>query len=70
LKLDDAILEELERSGDGTAKQISERLSLRIYEALQRLVRDQRVVKEGFPGKGNEKRYGLPKVVFKRRRLT
>jgi hypothetical protein len=60
LKLDEAILEELER-GVGTVKQISVRLSRRVYDALERLARDQRVVKEGWPGKGNEKIYSLPK---------
>jgi hypothetical protein len=60
LKLYEAILEELER-GDGTVKQISARLSRRVYDALERLARDQRVVKEGWPGMGNEKIYSLPK---------
>jgi hypothetical protein len=56
----DRLLEELER-GDGTVKQISARLSRRVYDALERLARDQSVVKEGWPGKGNEKIYSLPK---------
>jgi hypothetical protein len=60
LKLYEAILEELER-GDGTVKQISARLSRRVYDALERLARDQKVVKESWPGKGNEKIYSLPK---------
>ena len=59
MKLHEAILEELER-GEGTVKQISARLSRRVYDALESLSRDQRVVKQGWPGKGNEKIYSLP----------
>jgi hypothetical protein len=64
LKLDEAILEELERGGAGNSKQIGKRLSIRVYEALQRLVRDEKVVKSGWPGRGNEKMYGLPETTF------
>lgn len=60
LRLDEAIMEELER-GDGNAKQIGDRLSRRVYEGLERLVRDGRVEKSGWSGKGNEKRYSLPR---------
>ncbi len=64
LKLDEAIIEELERGGDGNAKQIRERLSRRVYDALERLVIDQKVVKTGWHGKGHEKMYSLPKEPF------
>ncbi len=60
MRLDDAILEELER-GDGTVKEIGLRLVARVQHALDRLVAGGKVTKEGFPGKGNEKTYGLPK---------
>jgi hypothetical protein len=69
LKLDEAVIEELER-GDGNAKQIAERLSKRVYAALERLVREERVVKRGWEGRGNEKWYSLPKAsspIFNRR---
>lgn len=66
MKLDEAVLEELGR-GSGTSGDIAERLSKHVYEALQRLVKAQRVVKEGDPGKGKEKLYSLPPL--KRRSL-
>jgi hypothetical protein len=61
MKLDDAILEELEH-GSGTVKGISERLSDRVYNALERLVKADKVKKEGYQGKGNEKIYNLSKA--------
>ncbi len=66
MKLDDAILEELER-GRGTVREISERLSKRVYDALERLADQEKVAKKGHPGKGNEKVYSLPKLTIKRR---
>jgi hypothetical protein len=66
-RLDDAILEELERGGAGTVKDISDRLSRRVYEALERLVSADKVTKDGFPGKGNEKTYGLRTGPIERR---
>jgi hypothetical protein len=59
VRLDDAVLEELERAGPGNVKQIGERLSGRVYEALERLVLADKVSKEGFLGKGHEKTYSL-----------
>jgi hypothetical protein len=72
MKLDDAVLEELTRAGEGTVKQISERLSGRVYEAVQRLIKSNHVVvKHGYPGKGNEKVYSLPPIgPIKRRKIA
>ena len=73
MKLDDAILKELTRAGEGTVKQIGERLSGRVYEALQRLIKAKHVaVKHGYPGKGNEKIYDLqqPTGFDERRRVA
>lgn len=67
MKLDDAVLEELER-GEGTVKDISERLAARLQHALDRLVKTRKIVKDGFPGKGNEKIYSLPPKPEVRRR--
>ena len=70
MKLDEAILDVLERDGPGTVKDISEGLSRRVYDALKRLVKDKKVKKDGHPGKGNEKYYYLPEpppVSIKRR---
>jgi hypothetical protein len=58
-KLDDAILEELYERGNGTVKDIGERLSNRVYAALKRLVEAGKVDEHGYPGKGNEKTYSL-----------
>jgi hypothetical protein len=69
VKLDEAILEELER-GEGTVKDISERLSKRLQHALERLCDADRVVRSGYEGKGNLKVYSLPQHVpldFKKR---
>jgi hypothetical protein len=70
MKIDEAILEELER-GAGTVKQIIDRLSdrSRVYEALERLVAAKRVEKDGHPGKGNEKTYRLPRLPSMKRRV-
>jgi hypothetical protein len=65
VKLDDVILEELRR-GPATVSQIAEGISKRVYVALDRLVKAGKVIKHGFPGKGNEKVYSLPDI--KRRR--
>jgi hypothetical protein len=59
--LDEAVFEELSRAGGGSAQDIKDRLGQRVYEALERLVLAERIVKEGFPGKGNPKTYSLPK---------
>lgn len=59
MRLDEAVLEELERGG-GTVKEIGERLSGRIQHALDRLVGAKKVIKDGYPGKGNQKAYSLP----------
>ncbi len=66
LKLDDAILEVLER-GEGTVRDISKRLSKRIQHALDRLCDAGLVAKKGFEGKGNIKVYSLPKPPVDRR---
>jgi hypothetical protein len=55
--------------GAVTVKDIQQRLSNRVYKALERLVEAERVVKEGFPGKGNEKTYSLPKPPPLKRRF-
>jgi hypothetical protein len=67
VKLDEAVLEELERAGAGTAKEIGERLSGCVYEALKRLVKADRVTKDGYPGQGNEKTYSLKLPTINRR---
>jgi hypothetical protein len=68
MKLDDAILEELER-GKGTVKQIGERLAARVQDALYRLIESEKVVPSGYPGKGNEKSYSLPPQPSIKRRV-
>jgi hypothetical protein len=60
VKLDEAILEELEIGGEGTAKEIRERLSAHVQHALERLVCDKKVIKTGYKGQGNIKYYDLP----------
>jgi hypothetical protein len=67
MTLDNAILEELEH-GAGTVKDIQERLSKRVYTALERLHEAGKVEKEGFEGKGNLKTYSLPKPAPIKRR--
>lgn len=64
MKLDGAILEELERGGPGTVKEIGERLSRRVYSALERLANAEIVIKGGIEGKGNEKLYRLREHVI------
>ena len=66
VKLDDVVLDELGR-GSGTVNEIAERISKRLYVALDRLVKAKKVIKSGFPGKGNEKVYSLPDIKIKRR---
>lgn len=61
MMLDEAVFEEIKRAGRGTSEDIQHRISKRIYLALERLVRAERIIKEGFPGKGNPKTYSLPK---------
>ena len=68
MKLDEAILEELER-GKGTAKEIGERLSARVQHALEKLVREKKVTKTGYEGKGNIKYYDLAPIGIQRRLL-
>ena len=53
MRLDDAILEELERDGPGTVKEIGDRLAVRVQDALDRLIKAHKVSKAGFHGKGN-----------------
>ncbi len=60
MKLDDAIIEQLELSGESTVKEIGERLSARIQSALDRLVKAGKVAKSGHNGQGNIKYYDLP----------
>jgi hypothetical protein len=56
IKLDDAILEELERGG-GTIESIGLRLSRRVSEALERMAAAGLVSREG---EGNRKTYRVP----------
>jgi hypothetical protein len=58
--LDEAILEELEVSGAGTAQDIKDRLSNGVYGALKRLVAAGKVKEDSFPGRRNPKSYSLP----------
>lgn len=67
MKIDEAILEELGRGGEGTVKDIGERLASRIQRALDRLVKAKKVEKAGFHGKGNLKTYSLPRQPAPRR---
>jgi hypothetical protein len=53
VKLDDAILEEIARRGPGTATEIGQRLSKRVYDGLQRLL------EAGEVQKSKDDRYGL-----------
>jgi hypothetical protein len=53
LKLDEAVLEEIHRAGDRSVKQISARLSGRLQHALDRLVRNEKILKQR--GQGNER---------------
>jgi hypothetical protein len=69
MMLDEAILEELRQAGAGTVQDIKERLSQRVYTALERLVVAEKIIKDGFPGKGNQKTYSLPKAAAIRRRV-
>ena len=64
LKLDEAIIEELERGAMAMRSESGSAFSRRVYDALERLVIDQKVVKTGWHGKGNEKIYSLPKEPF------
>jgi hypothetical protein len=59
--IDELILEELKKSGAGTVQDIQERISRHVSKALERLVAAEKVIKDGFPGKGNQKTYSLPK---------
>src|SRR5579872_4747247 len=59
MKLDDAILEELELGGDGTVREIGDRLARRVQEALYRLLRRKHVYAIGYEGQGNKKTYTL-----------
>ncbi len=58
MRLDDAILEELER-GEGTVAHIIERISGRVRHALDRLEKSKQVVRENLGGKNNELVYKL-----------
>jgi hypothetical protein len=60
MKLDDAIVEELDRAGPGTEKEIGERLAGRLYAALQRLVHDRIINHDAFSSPRKENIYGLP----------
>jgi len=62
MMLDEAILEELNLSGAGTAQDIKDRLSHGVYGALKRLVAAGKVKEHSFPGRGNPKTYSLPKA--------
>jgi hypothetical protein len=53
MKLDEAIIEQLGLDGESTVKEISEGLSRRIQGALDRLVKDGKVIKSGHKGQGN-----------------
>jgi hypothetical protein len=66
MKIDEAVLEELYR-GEGTVTEIAERLAGRVRDALERLVKAKRVIKDGFCGKGNIKTYSVPPI--KRRKV-
>jgi hypothetical protein len=61
MKIDEAVLEELWRGG-GTVKEIAERLADRVRDALERLVKAKRVIKNGYDGKGNIKTYSVPPI--------
>jgi hypothetical protein len=61
MRLDDVILDELRR-GPGTTGQIGDRISARVYAALERLRRAEKVTRSGPPGKGNEKIYALAPI--------
>jgi N-acetylglucosamine kinase-like BadF-type ATPase len=63
MKLDDAVLEELER-GEGTAIQIIERLSGRVRHALERLEKGEKVVRNYRSG---ELIFSLPQLPINRR---
>jgi hypothetical protein len=67
MTLDDVILEALQ-AGPGSLQDIQGRLSKRVYAALERLAKADKVIKEGFEGKGNPKTYSLPKPAPIRRR--
>jgi hypothetical protein len=70
MTLDEVILEELKQAGAAcTVKDVQERLSQRVYAALERLVVAEKVIEEGFPGKGNQKTYRLPKPAAIKRRI-
>jgi hypothetical protein len=68
--LDELILEELKHAGGvATVQDIQRSLSQRVYLTLERLVAAEKVIKEGFPGKGNQKTYRLPKPAPLKRRF-
>ena len=60
MKLDEAIVEALERFGPGTEKDIGERLGGRLYAALQRLVGDGRIHQYAYSSPRKENIYALP----------
>ena len=59
MKLDEAIMEELGRDGQGTRKEIIERLAGRMHHALVRLASAGKIHKLDGPYAGNEKVYSL-----------
>jgi hypothetical protein len=60
MQLDDAILEELKRAGPGTEKEISDRLSGRLYAAFQRLIDAEKIKHDALSSPHKENVYGLP----------
>jgi hypothetical protein len=64
MRLDEAIVEELARFGQGTRKEIVERLAGRMQHALDRLANSGKIYKLDGPYAGNEKVYSLsPRLV-------
>lgn len=66
MRLDEAILEELER-GRGTVSDIEDGLSKQIRPAFERLLSSGKIIKAGFPSNATEKTYSLPREPFNRR---
>jgi hypothetical protein len=60
--LDEAVLEVVELHGPLNEKGITNQPSKGVYKALQRLVEAKKIVKVGYQGKGNEKKYQMPKT--------
>jgi hypothetical protein len=56
MTLEDAVRDAL-AYGPGNARQITERLEWRVRQVLNRMAEDDKIERNGHPGRGNEKTY-------------